>query len=60
MILVILDLGISVGYGLAIQKYKNDIIFSQFANAGLLILNDRLSIEYARKIDEAEIFQFEK
>jgi hypothetical protein len=64
MFLVLTNLGISVNYGLLIQNQLNTkyerIAISQMLGAGLLIMKERVSIEYYRKIDNMEIYYGDK
>jgi len=64
MLLVLTSLGISVDYGLLIQNQLNTqyerIAISQMLGAGLLIMKERVSIEYYRKIDNMEIYYGDK
>ncbi|MEO0152028.1 MAG: hypothetical protein ABIL52_08595 [candidate division WOR-3 bacterium] len=61
MLLIVIDLGLTTGYGLALQNYYNKrLIISQFGNVGLLIIDDRINLEYVRKLDGKEIFYNDK
>jgi len=60
MINLIINLGLNIGYGFAIQKVRDEIIISNFITAGLSIFSERLSVEYSRKMDDKEIFWRDK